>query len=64
MTVTCSHPKRASGVVHVDLSRKAGNEIYTARLSVMVCSTCGQVELYADAAKDLVDWLDGERRHT
>jgi hypothetical protein len=60
MTAMCNHPTKASGVVNLDMSRKVGHEVYTARLSVTICPACGQVELYADAAQYLFDWLSGK----
>jgi hypothetical protein len=63
VTQTCNHSRRATGEVHLDLSRKSReHETYSTRLSVSVCATCGQVEFYADAAQDLFDWLLADKR--
>ena len=61
MTATCNHPTKATGVANLDSSCKVGHQVYTARLSVTVCPTCRQVELYADAAQYLFDWLGGKQ---
>jgi len=62
MDVTCDHPKKATGVLHLDLGRQAGKRgLYTARLSVTVCAACWLVALYADAPRSLCDWLAGQR---
>ena len=55
----CLHPHRASGVFQCDLSRRSGEEgsIYSAKLHVSVCETCGHVDFYSQSHRNLCSWL-------
>src|SRR5437764_9620740 len=43
-------------------SRRLGAEgsFYSAKLRVIVCETCGHVELYAESHRDLCSWLKSD----
>lgn len=54
----CSHVHRVRSIVHCDLSRTSGESaLYTAQLTLGICSSCGQVEIYCDSYQSVCGWL-------
>jgi hypothetical protein len=62
----CFHLHRITAVWNCDLAR-AGDErsLYSAQLELRICESCGQVEIWSKAHRDLCSWLqDGQRSST
>jgi hypothetical protein len=55
----CHHVRTVRGIVELDFSRQddSGDDVYTARVSVVLCQDCGHIELNALFHTLLSDWL-------
>jgi hypothetical protein len=54
----CKHPDRVTGELNLDFSRYRGDQaFYSTSISAAVCRTCGYIELHANYAHALCDWL-------
>lgn len=54
----CSHERKATGILHCDLSRDdASPSRYTTTFNVSICEECGLTELYCESARSACEWL-------
>jgi len=59
----CSHERKATGILHCDLSRDdASPSRYTTKFKIIVCEKCGLTDLYCESPQSACEWLASSTR--